>query len=87
MTNSEKKTLILQFMEGPLREYLTGDISFGKFQELINETFGVDFRYSDLYPSYLFNAKLVYEDVNFHSGDCPWHQDWHQCNCGVFDKK
>jgi hypothetical protein len=87
MTNEEKKTLILQFMEGPLRKYLTGDISFGRFQELINETFGIDFRYSDLYPSYLFNAKLVYEYDNLHSAGCPWYRDWHSCNCGAFDKK
>lgn len=20
-----------------------------------------------------------------HTSDCPWHRDWHSCNCGVFD--
>jgi hypothetical protein len=20
-----------------------------------------------------------------HKPDCPWHQDWHACNCGAFD--
>lgn len=20
-----------------------------------------------------------------HSDDCPWHQDWHACNCGALD--
>jgi hypothetical protein len=20
-----------------------------------------------------------------HPPDCPWHQDWHKCNCGLFD--
>ena len=21
-----------------------------------------------------------------HKHECPWHQDWHACNCGAFDK-
>ena len=21
-----------------------------------------------------------------HKEDCGWHTDWHQCNCGAFDK-
>jgi len=58
----DKKKLILDFINGPLKEYLDGgEISFGKFKERINETCGTDFSYSDLYPSYLFNAKLTYE--------------------------
>lgn len=20
-----------------------------------------------------------------HTKDCPWHIDWHQCNCGLFN--
>lgn len=20
-----------------------------------------------------------------HPSKCPWHWDWHQCNCGLFD--
>jgi hypothetical protein len=20
-----------------------------------------------------------------HKQECPWHQDWHSCNCGAFD--
>ena len=50
--------LIKKFINGPLQRYLTGDISFGKFIELINEECGTNFRYSDLYPSYLFNQTL-----------------------------
>lgn len=22
-----------------------------------------------------------------HSADCPWHKDWHACNCGAFYSK
>jgi hypothetical protein len=85
MTNLEKKQLILDFINGPLQRYLTGDISFGKFKELINEQLGTDFIYSDLYPSYLFNASITYPDsVAAHKSDCPWHKDWHACSCGVF---
>ena len=62
MTNSEKKKLIIDFINGPLQEYLLGDISFGKFKERINETCGTDFKYPELYPSYLFNAVLSYEE-------------------------
>ncbi len=60
MNKEQKKQLILEFINGPLQRYLTGDISFGKFKELINETFEVDFSYSDLYPIYLFNAEIKY---------------------------
>lgn len=62
MSNEEKKKLILDFINGPLYTYLQGEISFGRFKELINEKFGTDFTYGDLYPSYLFNAQLSYED-------------------------
>lgn len=62
MTSKQKQKLILDFMNGPLREYLEGEISFGRFKEKINEVCGTEFSYSDIYPSYLFNAKLSYED-------------------------
>ena len=60
MTNND---LIKKFIDGPLQRYLTGDISFGKMIELINEECGTNFKYSDLYPSYLFNASLKYPDI------------------------
>lgn len=56
--------IIKDFIDGPLQRYLTGNISFGKFKELVNETCGTNFSYSDLYPSYLFNAKLSYEEAD-----------------------
>ena len=62
MTPNEK--LIKDFIDGPLQRYLTGDISFGKFKEEINEVCGTNFIYSDLYPSYLFNARLSYEEAD-----------------------
>jgi hypothetical protein len=58
MTQEEKQELILTFMNGPLKEYLVGDISYGRFKELINESCGTNFKYSDIYPSYLFNVGL-----------------------------
>jgi len=58
---TEKEKLIKDFIDGPLQRYLTGEISFGKFKEEINETCGTNFIYSDLYPSYLFNASITYE--------------------------
>lgn len=64
MTNEE---LIKKFIDGPLQRYLTGDISFGKMIELINEECGTNFKYSDLYPSYLFNAKLEYTPLDLNS--------------------
>lgn len=86
MDTEQKKKLILDFINGPLRLYLLeGEISFGKFKELVNEQLGTDFIYSDLYPSYLFNASISYPgDVAAHKSDCPWFQDWHACSCGVF---
>jgi len=62
MNNEEKKKLILDFINGPLKTYLTGDVSFGRFKELINESFGTNFSYSDLFPNYLFNAQITYPD-------------------------
>ncbi len=59
MDNHEKKELIVKFINGPLQEYLLGDISFSRFKELINETCGTDFSYSELYPSYLFNLDVI----------------------------
>ena len=61
---SPNEKLIKNFIDGPLQRYLTGDISFGKFKEEINETCGTNFIYSDLYPSYLFNARLSYEEAD-----------------------
>jgi hypothetical protein len=58
-----KEELIKIFIDGPLKEYLTGDISYGRMIELINEKCGTNFKYSNLYPSYLFNATLKYPDV------------------------
>ena len=60
MDTKEKKKLILDFINEPLRQLLTNKISFGRFKELINEVCGTDFIYSDLYPSYLFNSELSY---------------------------
>lgn len=60
MSSEEKKKIILDFINGPLYDYLHGDISFGRFKELINEKCGTDFTYSELYPSYLFNAQISY---------------------------
>lgn len=69
MDSSEKKKLILDFINGPLKEYLDGgNISFGRFKEKINETFGTDFSYCDLYPSYLFNAQIFYEEQKLFDG-------------------
>ena len=64
MTTQEKQDLILTFMNGPLKEYLTGDISYDRFKELINETCGTNFKYSDIYPSYLFIAGLSLYHMN-----------------------
>lgn len=63
MTSSEREQLILTFIEGPLKKYLTDQISFGKFRELTNEACGTNFRYADLYPSYLFNGRIEYPDA------------------------
>jgi hypothetical protein len=65
MNTKEKEELIKSFIEGPLKEYLTGEISFGKFKERINEVCGTDFSYGDIYPSYLFNATLTYPHEEF----------------------
>ena len=64
MTQDQKQELILTFINGPLKEYLTGDISYGRFKEMINETCGTKFKYSDIYPSYLFNAGLSLYHMN-----------------------
>lgn len=59
---SDKEQLILAFINGPLQEYLTDQISFGKFKERINEVCGTNFAYSDIYPSFLFNARISHEE-------------------------
>lgn len=64
MTQEERQELITTFMNGPLKEYLAGGISYDRFKELINETCGTNFKYSDLYPSYLFNAVLSLDYIN-----------------------
>lgn len=28
---------------------------------------------------------IIYDRVVDHTEDCPWHQDWHACNCGGLD--
>ena len=60
MTINEK--LIKNFIEGPLKQYLLDEVSYGKFIELINQECGTGFKYSDLYPSYLFNGKINYPE-------------------------
>lgn len=60
MKREEKEKLIKAFIDGPLKNYLTGETSYGKFKEEINEVCGTEFKYSDIYPSYLFNAELYY---------------------------
>lgn len=64
MTNNEKKKFIKDLLEGPLRRYLQGETSFGNFKDEINQEFGLNFKYSELYPSYLFNAELYYPTVD-----------------------
>jgi hypothetical protein len=64
MTQEEKQELIITFINGPLKEYLTEDISYGRFKELINETCGTNFKYSDIYPSPIFNAGLKLYHMN-----------------------
>ena len=62
-----REQLILDFINGPLKSYLLeDDISFGRFKEMINEKCGTNFSYSDLYPSYLFNAQIFYPE----EGEC-----------------
>jgi len=70
MIGREKEELILAFINGPLKNYLTGQISYGKFREEINEICGTKFSYSDIYPCYLFNAELHYKELpKFTIGD------------------
>jgi hypothetical protein len=52
------KELIKKFIDGPLQSYLTEEISYSRFVEMVNEECGTDFKYSDLYPSFLFNRTL-----------------------------
>lgn len=80
MNKNEKKQLILDFINGPLQEYLNQDISFGKFKERINEVCGTDFSYSDLYPSYLFNATLSYEEDQL-----DWDEDTIVTKCDPYE--
>ena len=34
--------------------------------------------------SWHFRHRLILEE---HPPDCPWHKDWHACNCGLFENK
>lgn len=91
MTNEEA---IKKFINGPLRKYLTEEMSFSRFIELINEQCETNYKYYNLYPSYLFNAKIQYpeepdvdeDNPRIHNSTCNWFKDWHSCNCGAFDK-
>lgn len=64
MTKNEKKKLIKDLLEGPLKKYLQGESSYGLFKDEVNSMFEVDFKYNELYPSYLFNAELYYPDID-----------------------
>lgn len=68
MDSNEKEELILAFINGPLKDYLTSGISYGKFKEEINRVCGTKFSYAQLYPSYLFNAELKYPE-DYLNGD------------------
>ena len=54
----EIKEILVKFMNGPLARYLLEDISYSKFKEEINEAFDIELKYSDIYPSPIFNAGL-----------------------------
>lgn len=58
--NKRVLDVLIPFINGPLNEYLQG-CSYSRFQELINEAFGTTIRYSDLYPSPLFNRAEIEE--------------------------
>lgn len=30
--------------------------------------------------------RLQRVDVSLHPAKCPWHQDWHACNCGALER-
>ena len=30
------------------------------------------------------NELAARKEANDHLKDCPWHEDWHSCNCGIF---
>jgi len=32
------------------------------------------------------NVKKYFQKEE-HPPECPWHKDWHSCNCGLFDKE
>lgn len=54
--------VIRAFVDGPLRSLLVDGASYSRFVELINEEFGTSVRYPDLYPSWLFNARAVWDN-------------------------
>jgi hypothetical protein len=54
--------IIKAFVDGPLKSMLVEGVSFSRFVELVNEKFGTSVRYPDLYPSWLFNARVTWDD-------------------------
>lgn len=86
MTVEQKNQLILDFINGPLREYLQDEISFGKFKERVNETCGTNFSYSDIYPSWLFNGKISYPEEeslmkeNYYAAVSEYNNKMSQCH-------
>ena len=54
--------VIRAFIDGPLRALLVDGASYSRFVELVNEEFGTSVRYPDVYPSWLFNARAVWDD-------------------------
>lgn len=32
-------------------------------------------------------SSCLKQEAELHTDDCAWWQDWHQCNCGAFDRK
>lgn len=65
----EELVRVLLSKGGPLYQYLnpddTGGATFSRFKELINEAFGTNITYSELYDAkfagWLFNAELSWE--------------------------
>ena len=33
------------------------------------------------------NQAILEEEAEIHTDECDWWHDWHQCNCGAFDKQ
>lgn len=58
----ETLAIIKSFMDGPLRSYLEEGVSFSRFVELTNQTLGTQIKYSDLYPTWIFGAKTIWNN-------------------------